>query len=425
MGTVAALVQRTSAARRTPDISGAPVSRLWLAQSIAGPLGVTGVAAYLAGAALGGDSNLTLLWLAVPAAFLAVAHRPYRRSAAPLLCAVLIFAAASGLSIVMSGDVGRSVRLSTPILPGLLIFFIISTHFASARQVRALYVALSAVALALSALVLRAAARGDWHTLHDRMFSVGSPLLVEANDVTLVALVVPLSCVLLLDARRLRTVLVPALSILASLSAICVARSRVAFLTVLVAVAVVALSTTRRLCAAIRAVVALTTVAVLVDGAWGFPVIAKFQQLRESRVSLWLAAWLMFLDKPILGHGPHTFVRFYSDYLAALRLPEWLPMESRTSPWPHNLYLELLSEQGIVGFAAFATLLAAALWRVSRHITRDTGERSRSAAGALASLLAFCFAGVFELSLLRAWVVLLLFTLLGVVSRLSIPQERT
>ena len=45
-------------------------------------------------------------------------------------------------------------------------------------------------------------------------------------------------------------------------------------------------------------------------------------------------------------------------------------------------------------------------------------------AGAFGALGGFCLAGVFELSLLRLWVVLLLFTLLGVIAHLS-PHTQT
>ena len=113
----------------------------------------------------------------------------------------------------------------------------------------------------------------------------------------------------------------------------------------------------------------------------------------------------MFLQAPVLGHGPHTF--FYTG-------PDATGMG-----WPHNLYLELLAEQGIIGFAALVFLLVigvSAAW----HLHQATRSDVRIfGAGALAGLVSFCFAAFLELSLLRQWVVITLFVLLGATAQLA------
>jgi O-antigen ligase len=91
-------------------------------------------------------------------------------------------------------------------------------------------------------------------------------------------------------------------------------------------------------------------------------------------------------------------------------------------PWAHNLYLEVLAEQGIVGLAALGFLLARG-WSQARRIQRTADNEARIfATAALGGLLGLCFAGMIELSLLRHWVVITLFVILGVIAKLCVAQ---
>lgn len=72
-----------------------------------------------------------------------------------------------------------------------------------------------------------------------------------------------------------------------------------------------------------------------------------------GRTSENIAAWRMFLDHPILGVGLGNFRDNYQDYSRELGLDR-----RRTVRSPASLYLELLSEQGIVGIVIFIFLLS-------------------------------------------------------------------
>ena len=77
----------------------------------------------------------------------------------------------------------------------------------------------------------------------------------------------------------------------------------------------------------------------------------------------------------------------------------------------------------VVGLTALGGLLGCGLsaaWRLRHAVTR---ERRLFGAGALAALVGLCLAGVVELSLLRLWVVITLFTLLGVIAHLSSSSD--
>lgn len=58
---------------------------------------------------------------------------------------------------------------------------------------------------------------------------------------------------------------------------------------------------------------------------------------------IYYAAYEMFKDKPILGHGPKLFRIVCKDY-------KYNSNEDTCSTHPHNFYLQLLSETGLLGF---------------------------------------------------------------------------
>jgi O-antigen ligase len=83
----------------------------------------------------------------------------------------------------------------------------------------------------------------------------------------------------------------------------------------------------------------------------------------RDRYRLWAAAIGMWGDNPIAGVGPRNFALWRDSY-AALDLSSFSEISDPVGGYrrvqlesPHNLYLLILSEQGIVGMAAFLTFL--------------------------------------------------------------------
>jgi O-antigen ligase len=71
------------------------------------------------------------------------------------------------------------------------------------------------------------------------------------------------------------------------------------------------------------------------------------------RVKLWVSAWRMFLDHPLLGVGPDNFL---SQYRSRYILPEaW---QEPNLSHPHNLVLDFLSRLGALGLACGVALVA-------------------------------------------------------------------
>jgi O-antigen ligase len=63
-------------------------------------------------------------------------------------------------------------------------------------------------------------------------------------------------------------------------------------------------------------------------------------------------AWLMFTDHPILGVGLDNFKVYYQEYSRRLGIDP--RAEARD---PHNLYLQIAAQTGLVGLIAFGTIL--------------------------------------------------------------------
>jgi O-antigen ligase len=133
----------------------------------------------------------------------------------------------------------------------------------------------------------------------------------------------------------------------------------------------------------------LGVVLVLSVAAAGFiiPIVAKNRYqapLREAaqiRLDLARAAVTMVADEPLFGVGIGGF-RGHSGSLMTKRLRDMFPRENA-----HNYYLQLLAELGLLGFAPFVWVLAAAGRRM--WIGIRAGHGGSPAVGTAAGLLAF------------------------------------
>jgi O-antigen ligase len=245
------------------------------------------------------------------------------------------------------------------------------------------------------------------------------------NDLTVVAVLAPLAVAAALVRPHPAVRLLVALFFVALMAVIGVARSRTALITTVVSLACfAALARGRAFAWSVRgglAVAGALAMVVAVDAALGFPFAHKMlgEWQGNGRLSLWAAALAMFRDAPVLGQGPHGFMLHHRAYLDGLSLPAWVHIEDRVTPWAHNLYLELLAEQGALGLAAFGATVVAAAVTFARIRHARQGDLQLLAAGAAAALVAFLTAAWTELSLIRAWVTIVLFTLLGLLTTLS------
>lgn len=389
------------------------------------PFAVAGVAAYLVGLALPLKLDLPLVLLAVCSVAAAFTPRSFSalRIKSIIPASVLFFMLSWAISTAASIDPAHSLGLSTALLPGILLFLLIAGCFDGILPLRILFISLVLLSFILSSMVL-------WTYLQDPnghpsswVADTGSPILVVPNDTIIVALLAPFSLALIQHERTRIGQIAAALPIPIGLLAILVVNSRTALLTFMVVTAF-SIALTRPKVALVWGL-CVAAISIAIDGLLGFPTLSKFNTLADTRLSLWLAAIAMFLDAPILGIGPHSYGLVQAAYLDTLDVQAALPQARKHTPWPHNLYLEVLAEQGSIGaLALVATLVNAARigWRLCR-IT--TGDMRTYSIATLSALIGFCLAGLLELSFIRLWVIIIFFVLLGMLEfALGIARNR-
>jgi O-antigen ligase len=388
-----------------------------------------GVSGYLIGLALplfpALDVPLVFLVLLASAAVVVSQHVPglgHFLATVPLLA----FVVARVLSAVAAPDALRSLQIVAPLLPALLLFFALSELVRARRHVLAVYVSLTAAGLVLSATFLVTAWLSTGTSADGWALAAPSALLVVKNDLTVVAVLAPLALAAASLSGHWIVRLLAGGFIVALVSVIGVVQSRTALVTAVVAVGCFVVLTRGRLPrGGARKIWWLiggaAAAVVLFDALAGFQLAGKVVHdwQGNGRLALWAAALAMFQDAPLLGHGPHGFVLHYRAYLDVLDLPSWVRIDPRVTPWAHNLYLELLAEQGVLGLCSFLTLAAAAIVMLGRAIRSREPDVQRLGAGVGAALIAFLAAGFFELSFLRAWVTIVFFTLFGLLATIT------
>lgn len=112
----------------------------------------------------------------------------------------------------------------------------------------------------------------------------------------------------------------------------------------------------------------------------------------EQRAALMLAGWLIFLANPIVGVGPGGF----ADQVE--RFSGLVPQLWDIKPTPHNAYVQMAAEVGVVGLVTFVVFMLVVLWailRVARTGDRETVDihLARAAAWSFGTVCAAGFVG--------------------------------
>lgn len=135
----------------------------------------------------------------------------------------------------------------------------------------------------------------------------------------------------------------------------------------------------------------------------------------SSRVDIWRTAEEIWLQHPIAGVGLGNFPQAY----AATRIPgkEFLPgLDLQPPPHAHNIFLELLAEEGVLGFLALIALLS---WGARGALRlRGSPDRWASTMGTtcLAALVGFVLHNLFDYTLIDSATTLFLWAVLALIS---------
>ncbi len=115
------------------------------------------------------------------------------------------------------------------------------------------------------------------------------------------------------------------------------------------------------------------------------------------RMGLWQTSWNMIKDKPIFGIGPGNFSKVFDRYK--------VPQEYDTIAHPHNDYLNVWVNSGIVGLLAYLFLWFSFLRRLAKKFTISIPI--------ITVLVGFLAAGLFQCYYTDQEIGMLLFFILG------------
>jgi O-antigen ligase len=125
--------------------------------------------------------------------------------------------------------------------------------------------------------------------------------------------------------------------------------------------------------------------------------ISKFEKeknlknfLEDARNSPWgkhyQVAMAMFLEKPILGHGYNSFRIKCSSYEKKTKTNTGI--HKGCSTHPHNSFLQILSEQGLIGFSILSAMILCVLKRIFTLSFKNKDVRIKFV---LSAILFLCF----------------------------------
>ena len=116
--------------------------------------------------------------------------------------------------------------------------------------------------------------------------------------------------------------------------------------------------------------------------------IVVFSKIYESHYKI---AYNMFKEKPLFGHG----VKMFRDYCAK---PQNFVSEAACTTHPHNTYMQLLAETGLVGFALVLFIFFTLLYFLFKNFLNVTFKNNQIFSNHKLCLFIFYFATLFPLA---------------------------
>ncbi len=350
------------------------------------------------------------------------------------------FWAASGVylavvlaSSVWASDEGLATTQGISLAKNLVIAYLIAELLASRRGQRlAVWALIGAGAFMAGLTVLQAGT----HTFHSDYFGFAqAPIrqilgsknshrsagpIGDPNFYALVlALIIPIAIYRMRDERSNLLKLAAGGCTLVVLAAIALTYSRGGIVTVLVAIVLSAILLRPRAKQVVAVgLVLLLLVAVLPGDVVGrLATLSKGDTSINDRVGSEKVAVAIFLDHPIVGVGANNFAATYFPYALRLNVPG-------AANKPHNTYLAIAAETGVLGLATFVTamsLLVLALWR-RRVAAQRVGDRE--AEGLAATMLLVLLTYLIGVAFLPIAYPRYLWVIIGLAVSVATPEAR-
>lgn len=249
-----------------------------------------------------------------------------------------------------------------------------------------------------------------------------SASLPNPNDLGMLALFLPLSLFVLRRRPSWTLALLLAIASLPAVFTLIASQSRNAWLGAAVALLLMTVlwPPVRRPVLLLSVVIAaMTALLLLRDPGWFRERLASFTALGgEGRWGIFRVAWAMFLESPLLGRGPGTFIDHYVPWLERVEMAPGYAPELVHVPWAHNIELECLAERGVLGLATFLWLVVAAL-RSAWPGVRAPRDWPPVATVALIGLVVFLVMGQADLTFIKDWVMVVFWIYAGLSAQSS------
>lgn len=324
-----------------------------------------------------------------------VLHRELRveRTLQPLTFALAAWCAIVVVSTIWARDLSAADERAVETAKGLILFLVITALASSWRALRLAILTVVASAAFLSLLTLAQSAAGESSqeffglarvqssTLYgeeiDRRASgpVGDPNFYA--QMLLVALALALFSAAAQQRRALRLACYGAAGVIFGAVLLTYSRGGMLALLVMAAVSIRHLRIERRhvaIGAALVALMALTQFILPLEVARRLRTVESL--LSQSSIEhdssilkrrlLLSASWRMFEDHPLFGVGAGNFARHFNHYRDEVGFAGRLYEERGARHFPHNFYMEVAAENGLVGLALFSTAAAIAVITVRR-----------------------------------------------------------
>ena len=192
---------------------------------------------------------------------------------------------------------------------------------------------------------------------------IDHPLFLVPNDLIMLALMSPFSFFIVKNSNVSGFRYLSIVSCIFCVTALIVFQSRAGLISFFICLASFVLLLRPKFL--IKVFCASLALVIIIDSLLDFQIFYKFLTFPTSRIPLWSAAFNLFIENPIFGNGPHIFAGYYADYINSRTFADWIIVDTRNIPWPHNLFLELLSESGILTTLAFICLSGYTLIKLS------------------------------------------------------------
>ncbi|MCB1615263.1 MAG: O-antigen ligase family protein, partial [Pseudomonadales bacterium] len=334
---------------------------------------------------------------------------------------VLFFCMVTVLVTFYSVNRSHSLAVQPQLMPSLLVFVVITQFVKTRAHIEFLLIGivLAGVLVCCNVLYMLYTVEAD-HPLH-KINQLKWPLFIAPNDVLMLSIIAPLAAGLLFLKKQWFWRCFSVFYLLFALIIIVLLESRQALAVYSVAIGFFFLL--MRPWLGLVVLVILLCGGLLADHLLGGVLVKKL--FLFPRIYLWHTAWEMFLDRPLFGQGPGMFKELYREYLPRAGYVFEELSDRRPMNWAHSLYIEQLAERGVAGFIALLLLLGKPVLALLNQYREVRGAECRVIIMALmGGFLAFLLSGIAEASLVRLWVVPVMFFLLSLASAVVCLKER-